>query len=87
MNLWQSREWRSVLEVPIQSSRADRALLQIPAPPDFEWEPVQAIRRVGREVLERRHFTNLGWNADKVASIENEVLDGFQSRDARGERR
>ena len=45
------------------------------------------MRRVWREVLERRHFTDFRRNANETASIENEVFDGFQFGDARRERR
>jgi hypothetical protein len=39
---------------------------------------VQAIGRVGIEILEARHLPDFGRNPDEAASVEGEALNGFQ---------
>jgi hypothetical protein len=47
---------------------------------------VQAVGRVGRELLKAAHRSDLGRDADQVAAVRHEVLHGGELGDARGQR-
>lgn len=78
---WQTREWRSVFVIAVESAGADTTALELLATGNLEWEPVQAVRGIRIELLEIRHLSYLRRDSDEMASVQAENLHGLQCPD------
>src|SRR5262249_32727198 len=86
-SLRQPWEWRPVFVVAIKSARADAAFLQARAARYLIGKPMEAIRSVRIEFLERSHFADLRRDSNEVAAVKAQVLDRLQSCDGFGQRK
>ena len=76
----QIRKWIPILEVPVVRPSADSAVAQLRTARDFIGKPVQAVRRVGIELLQRSHFADFRRYAYQRASVQAQLAHRFEHR-------
>jgi len=64
----------AVFVIAVESACADTTALELLAPGNLEWEPVQAVRGIQIELLEICRLSYLRRDSDKMASVQTENL-------------
>jgi len=81
MILRELRKWRPILKIAVQSPGADCAALELFAAGELIGEPMESIRGVRGELLQRCHLSYFRRDSNQTAPVKNEVFNMFELAD------